>query len=730
MTPFAHFTLVAACPIILVLFAIFPPRRVAIAALIGCWIFLPLTGYQFEGWPDYSKMVAAPLGILLGILFFDAKRLFAFRLRWVDSIMIIWILLQFVTSLLNDLGAYDGLSAALSQLFLVGLPYFFGRLYLETLDDLKEFALGIVIAGLLYLPFCLFEVRMSPQLNNWIYRGYAATNITFHPARYGLGYRPVVFLSHGLETGMFMCVSALLSFWLWSCSSAKRIGRFSLGMLTVVLMVGALLTKSVGAIALLVMGLSVLLFTKTTKKAYAVIFLALLPPAYMGLRLTGVWTGQGLVEFIRDYDTDRAASLEFRFTNEDILIEKAMERPWFGWGGWGRGRVRQGGRDITITDGYWIIECSSYGLVGLITFTSILILPPFLMLKRCRAPAWSRPEVAAASSLAVVLVLWMIDCLFNAMPNPMYFMASGGLMGLLKARFDSRQRPADVVLARAIALQAAGQLDEAESAYSQAIVEYTPLAVENDAGFDPQERLAECHTALAGLLLASGRVDEAEEALRLSIRISHNLIAHFPARLQHRERLALTLDYLRRCYMKQGRLADLVAVGTEAIAVWGNLVSEAGDNLGFHQHWTDALNDLAWAIAITPGVSNESIASAVAQAEVAVQADPSNGHYWNTLGVAQVSASQWESAASSLNRSVELSDSGTGTGFDLFPLAVALKSLGEDARARDCYHRGVDWMDMHNPHHPDLIRFRAAAAATVQDIHPGATDFSEHVVPS
>src|SRR5262249_19226673 len=147
MTPFAHVALVGSVPLIILLFAVFPPRRAAIAALIGCWIFLPLTGYQFEGWPDYSKMVAAPLGVLLGILFFDARRLFAFRFRWVDSIMIIWIVLQFVTSLLNDLGAYDGLSAVLSQLFLVGLPYFFGRLYLLTLDDLKEFALGIVIAG-------------------------------------------------------------------------------------------------------------------------------------------------------------------------------------------------------------------------------------------------------------------------------------------------------------------------------------------------------------------------------------------------------------------------------------------------------------------------------------------------------------------------------------------------------------------------------------------------------
>jgi len=44
---------------------------------------------------------------------------------------------------------------------------------------------------------------------------------------------------------------------------------------------------------------------------------------------------------------DRAQSLESRLTNEDMLTVRALERPAFGWGGWGRARIKdEWGQDI------------------------------------------------------------------------------------------------------------------------------------------------------------------------------------------------------------------------------------------------------------------------------------------------------------------------------------------------------------------------------------------------
>ena len=62
--------------------------------------------------------------------------------------------------------------------------------------------------------------------------------------------------------------------------------------------------------------------------------------------------------------------------NDDMLIAKAMQKPLFGWGGWSRNRVfEESGRDMAVTDGFWILELGSNGCVGLISMTLAMLLP-------------------------------------------------------------------------------------------------------------------------------------------------------------------------------------------------------------------------------------------------------------------------------------------------------------------------------------------------------------------
>jgi hypothetical protein len=63
-------------PIIAIsLFLIMSPRRAVIASYVGGWLFLPITaGYEILGLPDYTKVVATIIGVVIGILLFDAKR--------------------------------------------------------------------------------------------------------------------------------------------------------------------------------------------------------------------------------------------------------------------------------------------------------------------------------------------------------------------------------------------------------------------------------------------------------------------------------------------------------------------------------------------------------------------------------------------------------------------------------------------------------------------------------
>src|SRR5437667_8996174 len=83
-------TLFGWIPFVLTLFALFPPRRAQIMAFLAAWLFLPMAGYKVPGLPDYTKMSATALGVLMGAAIFDTDRLLGFRLKWIDLPMILW----------------------------------------------------------------------------------------------------------------------------------------------------------------------------------------------------------------------------------------------------------------------------------------------------------------------------------------------------------------------------------------------------------------------------------------------------------------------------------------------------------------------------------------------------------------------------------------------------------------------------------------------------------------
>ncbi len=89
---------------VLVLFAVMPPRRAVIASFVGAWLFLPLVGYALPGLPDYTKMSATCYGVLLGMLLFDGARLFQFRPSWIDLPIVVWCLVPLASSISNGLG--------------------------------------------------------------------------------------------------------------------------------------------------------------------------------------------------------------------------------------------------------------------------------------------------------------------------------------------------------------------------------------------------------------------------------------------------------------------------------------------------------------------------------------------------------------------------------------------------------------------------------------------------
>lgn len=429
MVLFANLALLGWPFAVLLMFALFPSRQAFAGAVIGAWLFLPPYGLSIAGLPDYTKNTAATVGLILATLIFCPDRLLKFRPRWFDLPMLLFCITGFVTSVQNGLGVYDGLSNVLSQVVVWGLPYWFGRIYLGDLDSLRHMTTAMAGGGLLYVPLCLFEIRMMTSVMMRIYgigKWASGTGL-----RMG-GYRPNVFFNTGLECGLWMTAASMAGWWLWRCGALARIGQLPFGsILLPLLLITTILCRSTGAILLLVIGMLVLWLSVRFRTRVILLGLLLLGPTYIALRTSGSWSGQQAVSWATSLvGEERAGSLGYRLKCENLLIIRALQRPALGWGGWSRSAAYFENGKYVDTDGLWIILLGQRGLIGVSLFALAIILPGIIFVWRFPPSLWGNPRVAAASLSAVLLGLYMIDCLLNGFVNVIYLTLAGALMGV------------------------------------------------------------------------------------------------------------------------------------------------------------------------------------------------------------------------------------------------------------------------------------------------------------
>lgn len=429
MNELVPIALIGWIPLALLVVGFLGVRTGIFAVFILGWLFLPVSGFEIRGLPDYDKVFATSAAALLAAVVYDGGRLARLRPRWFDLPIIAWCICPLASSLANGLGAYDGLAAVFGRCVGWGVPYLLGRVYVHDRASLTKLSAWIVLGGLLYVPLCLFEVRMSPQLHTWLY-GFHQHSFA-QTIRYG-GFRPTVFLQHGLAVALWMVWASLIAIWLWWRGGARRLWGISAGWAALALLCTAVLCKSAGALLLLAAGLAALTASRWLRTGVPLLCLLLVPPVYAAARMTAVWDPGSTVRlFATVMGEDRAQSFAFRLQNEEILIDRARQRPLVGWGGWGRGRVHDPdtGRDVSITDGLWIITLGQNGIVGFGALFGALLLPAFLLVSRRRPGSWDSSGGAAQSALAVLCVLFAIDSLMNAMPNPVFILTVGGLTG-------------------------------------------------------------------------------------------------------------------------------------------------------------------------------------------------------------------------------------------------------------------------------------------------------------
>jgi serine/threonine protein kinase/WD40 repeat protein/Tfp pilus assembly protein PilF len=118
-------------------------------------------------------------------------------------------------------------------------------------------------------------------------------------------------------------------------------------------------------------------------------------------------------------------------------------------------------------------------------------------------------------------------------------------------------------------------------------------------------------------------------------------------------------------------------------------------------------NNLAWLLAVCPDLQLRDSARSLVLASKAVELQPNNATYRNTLGVAHYRAGEWRAAIDTLTKAEELRP-GTYFGHNAFFLAMAHWQQGDRETARNWFDRAVEWLEK-NPVDEELRRFRIEA---------------------
>lgn len=435
------FALIFWIPFGLSLFMRERPTRAGLHVLIWGMMWLPeAAAFDFPLLPPLSKYSLSALCGLLGIYLWGKSRLRAARFgRGYDLVAFLMMLGEVGTVITNQdpltygswtsihlpaFTAYDGLSAAVRDFLELCLPLVLGRALVRSRKDLTEMMQIFVVAGLVYSLPILYELRMSPMLHQNIY-GFQPRTDWSQNLRLG-GYRPTVFMGHGLVVGFFMFLSTISAVALHKAGKRRLWGSVPMGFVVGYLFVMLVLVKATAALLYAAAGFALIRFVSVKNQLRVCALLALIVVSYPFSRLTDVFPTQALLSAAGTFGADRVQSMQFRFDNEDILVLKGMERPVFGWGGFARERVYDAdtGKDLVVQDGAWILLFGTHGILGFLCYYFILLMPIFATARRYRRVR-DPVERSLLASLCFIVVVCAVNTLPNmSLPNLQFFFAA------------------------------------------------------------------------------------------------------------------------------------------------------------------------------------------------------------------------------------------------------------------------------------------------------------------
>ncbi len=431
-------------PLIAVLICMNRPVHVGVIwATIPPYLLLPeATSVYLPGLPDLNKTTVIALGLILGLFvvrkddtepsakdILVARSIQTFLLAGIFISAVFTFLanpepVRFGPTVLPGLSWWEGISF-MSDLFVLFFPFMLARKYLADTEAVNHLLFALAISALCYTVLMLLEMRLSPQLHRIVY-GYHQHQFAQHVRD---GYRPMVFLQHGLWVGFYTFTGLIAALALWRDGFGKK-----WLIAAVWLFVMLFFSRNFGAfvIAAFLIGLWMSLGRKMTVVAAAGIAITIL--IYPALRQAHVIPIDSILDVIGSIDRNRMLSLGFRLDNEDALLARAAEKPLVGWAGWGRQHVyNEFGQRLSISEGRWTQTIGATGWIGYIFFFGLLTCPAFILFAR-RAAEGLPPATYAFLIITTGNLIYMIP---NSTLTPVGMLVFGALAGLVQKRFSA-----------------------------------------------------------------------------------------------------------------------------------------------------------------------------------------------------------------------------------------------------------------------------------------------------
>lgn len=408
-------------------FAAFPVRPAILLVFLGGWTLLPVghfpedaaaavfpwwvTGLAVPGEMLVNKAAVSSSYALFGAMLFDGPALRRWRPGLVDLPIAVWCAWPFISA---QAAGHQSPPAWVSALYLSatwGALWLIGRVWFARPDDRIVVLKSLALAGLASLPFALLEATRPAWVHSLIY---AEHPFGMDGAERYVGFRPMGFFEHGNQYGLWMALCAFSAIWL-AAALRTKVGSALWTSLATVTTMAALASQSVGAIALLLMGLALLAVWPWRATLPLLTLAAAIGFVLVGLHFSGAVPleriaretaiGAQILDTFRAFDR---GSFLWRLSQDVKALGIIHTAPLAGTSTWDWWRPLE-----TRPWGLTFLIAGQFGLIGL----ALAFLGPTLAAFQAlwaarRTHVWTRES--AALPLALLVLMTLADALLNA----------------------------------------------------------------------------------------------------------------------------------------------------------------------------------------------------------------------------------------------------------------------------------------------------------------------------